>query len=104
EEEIKLFTTSLQTVGATLAVAQKKKRTGARPVPNENDKARLAVHFYFGDAAPFVTALNNQSIADIVGVDFYKTSLSSLPKKLTFDLIAGILDGRNSLIETPSAL
>ncbi|MBI2074582.1 MAG: hypothetical protein HYT83_01950 [Candidatus Levybacteria bacterium] len=64
----------------------------------------FAVHFYFGDAAPFVLKLCNEKLADVVGVDFYKTTLKSLPRRIPFDIIAGIVDGRNSLLENKAIL
>ncbi len=64
----------------------------------------FAIHFYFGDAAPVVKSLAKTQLVDVIGIDFYKTSLSSLPKKLPYDIIAGIVDGRNSLMENKTAL
>ncbi|MCL5435263.1 MAG: hypothetical protein M1405_02635 [Patescibacteria group bacterium] len=66
--------------------------------------SKLAVYFYFGDSSLAVKTLNRDNLVDIVGVDFFKTDLSSLPKKLKFDFIAGVLDGRNSLVENEEAL
>ena len=34
-----------------------------------------------------------------MGIDFIKTNLSALPKRIPFVLIAGVIDGQNSLIE-----
>lgn len=67
-------------------------------------KVLLAVHFYFGDAAPIVISLHDNSFVDIIGVDFYKTNLLDLPQRLPQALIAGIIDGRNSLLEDEKSL
>ncbi len=61
---------------------------------------KLVVHFYFGDATSAIKSLVSEKIGiDGIGVDFYKTSLTSLPKKMPYTLLAGIMDGRNSLLE-----
>lgn len=70
----------------------------------EKGNAKLGAHFYFGDAAPFVNDLINTEGIDMIGIDFYKTSLSDLPKNVPFAIIAGIIDGRNSLLENKKAL
>lgn len=80
-----------------LFIRSLKELTGARR------KVLLAVHFYFGDAAPIVAALTDSSV-DIIGVDFYKTNLLDLPQRLPQALIAGIIDGRNSLLEDEKSL
>lgn len=68
-------------------------------LPKEK-KATIALHLYFGDATPIVKALSKVKVGiDAVGIDFAKTNLSSLPKRLPFGIIAGIIEGRNSLIE-----
>jgi len=68
-------------------------------ISTKKKNARLAVNFYFGDATEGVKALVGTTGVDIVGIDFYKTNLASLPKKVSFDIIAGVIDGRNSLLE-----
>ncbi len=68
-------------------------------IPKEK-KATIAVHFYFGDATPIIKVLCKTKIGiDAVGIDFAKTNLSSLPKRLPYAIIAGVIEGRNSLIE-----
>ncbi len=62
-------------------------------------KAKLAIHFYFGDAKNILELLAKEKIADIVGIDFYKTNLSDIPANFPYDIIAGVFDGRNSLLE-----
>jgi len=59
----------------------------------------LALHSYFGDATTLVNGVAGNSAIDVLGVDFLKTPLKSLPKKLPHDIIAGVVDGRNSLME-----
>ncbi|HEX8931844.1 MAG TPA: hypothetical protein VF810_01685 [Patescibacteria group bacterium] len=59
----------------------------------------LAVQGYFGDTSVLVNTLAGNSALDALGVDFLKTPLQSLPKKLPQAIIAGVLDGRNSLLE-----
>lgn len=60
---------------------------------------KIAVHGYFGDGAELVKALAGNRAIGALGVDFTRTSLLSLPKGLKQDIIAGVLEGRNSLIE-----
>ncbi len=64
---------------------------------------RLAVQFYFGDAAAILSDSTYPKI-DIIGIDFYKTNLSALPKDMPYDIIAGIIEGRNSLLEQETVL
>jgi 5-methyltetrahydropteroyltriglutamate--homocysteine methyltransferase len=59
----------------------------------------LALHGYFGDTANLVTSLSENSAIDVLGIDFVNTSLTSIPKKLSSDIIAGVVDGRSSLLE-----
>lgn len=67
-------------------------------------KSRLGVHFYFGDAKNAIKTLINDSQVDIVGIDFYKTDLTDLPSNVPFDIIAGVIDGQNSLFEDKKTL
>lgn len=68
-------------------------------IPKEK-KAIIAVHFYFGDTASIVKVLSKAKVGiDAVGIDFVKTNLASLPKRLPYAIIAGVVEGRNSLIE-----
>lgn len=62
--------------------------------------SQLAVHFYFGDCAPIVAELVKAKVPlDAIGVDFVKTNLTSLPTVMPYAIIAGIIEGRNSLLE-----
>jgi len=75
-----------------------------RVLKKTTKNSMLAVYFYFGDSSLAIKTLNRDNLIGIVGVDFFKTDLFSLPKKLKFDLIAGVLDGRNSLLENEETL
>jgi len=66
--------------------------------------AKLALHLYFGDAAPILNELAKEKVADIIGIDFYKTNLADIPGNLPYDILAGVFDGRNSLLEKKSVL
>lgn len=64
----------------------------------------LALHTYFGNSLPIVTGLEKSKSIDVIGVDFFHTPLSSLPKKLPYDIIAGVVEGRNSLLENEATI
>jgi 5-methyltetrahydropteroyltriglutamate--homocysteine methyltransferase len=66
--------------------------------------AETAVHTYFADAGPVVDVLL-ESAPDFIGLDFYATSLESI-LHYDFDkgLGCGCIDGRNSLLESPTEL
>lgn len=70
----------------------------------KNRRAILALHSYFGDSAPLVKRLEDESIVDALGVDFLKTRVEDLPTQMHHGLIAGVVDGRNSYIEKPDEL
>lgn len=63
--------------------------------------AKTSLQTYFGDASPVIHALLDFPV-DCLGLDFYATSLDSLPE-YSFDkeLGCGCIDGRNSLLESP---
>ncbi len=67
-------------------------------------KFLIAYHFYFGDAAPVISSIGKTNFIDIIGIDFYKTALTSLSKDFPYTLAAGIVDGRNSLLEDKNAI
>lgn len=75
------------------------KSIGAR-----NRKAKLAVHSYFGNSAPLAKRLEDEGVVDAIGIDFLKTDVCDIPTPINHDLIAGVVDGRNSDIETSEAL
>lgn len=85
ESDIKLFNKSIKKL--------QKGRNGIK----------LGIQFYFGDASKIINKLDSADF-DSVGIDFYKTSLAKLPKKVSMNIACGVIDGRNSLIEDPKVL
>ena len=63
----------------------------------------LIVRLPFGDAAPVVKALLDSPVAG-VGVDFWATSVESLPRPFGKFLLAGVVDVRSSVLEDSSVL
>jgi 5-methyltetrahydropteroyltriglutamate--homocysteine methyltransferase len=61
--------------------------------------AILVLHAYFGDAGPYVDRLRRLPV-DAVGIDFVQTDLDELGTGWDTGLLAGILDGRSSPIES----
>jgi 5-methyltetrahydropteroyltriglutamate--homocysteine methyltransferase len=61
--------------------------------------AILVLHAYFGDAGPYVDRLRRLPV-DAVGIDFVQTDLDELGSDWDTGLVAGILDGRSSPIES----
>jgi 5-methyltetrahydropteroyltriglutamate--homocysteine methyltransferase len=59
----------------------------------------LALHTYFGDAGPYVDRLTRLPV-DAVGVDFVETDVEELGRNWETGLLAGVLDGRSSPIES----
>ena len=58
----------------------------------------LVLHTFFGDAAPYIDRLRNLPV-DAVGVDLVETDTEALGKGWNVGLLAGCLDGRNSVVE-----
>lgn len=81
KQELKLFTRSLNKLF-------KAKKT-----------SKLGIQFHFGDNSKVISEISDTRVADVLGIDFYRTPLESLPKKFNYDLAAGVLEARNSLIE-----
>lgn len=54
----------------------------------------------FGDAGPLLADLADLPV-QAIGVDFYATSLDSLPLDYPKELVAGVVDARSSAIERP---
>jgi 5-methyltetrahydropteroyltriglutamate--homocysteine methyltransferase len=65
---------------------------------------KTILHTYFGDAGQSIEALLDFPV-DSIDIDFYATSIDSL-KDYDFDKVlgCGCIDGRNSLLESPSDL
>ncbi len=73
-----------------------------KAVGEVRDAARdvtLVLHAYFGDAGPHVDRLRRLPV-DAVGVDFVETDLGSLGSGWDTGIVAGVLDGRSSPIES----
>lgn len=62
--------------------------------------ALLVLHLYFGDAAPYADRLRRLPV-DAVGIDFVQTDLEALGNRWETGVLAGVLDGRSSPIESP---
>jgi 5-methyltetrahydropteroyltriglutamate--homocysteine methyltransferase len=62
--------------------------------------AVLTLHVSYGDAAPYADRLRALPV-DAVGIDFVETDLGALPRPWETGLIAGCLDARRSVLETP---
>jgi 5-methyltetrahydropteroyltriglutamate--homocysteine methyltransferase len=62
--------------------------------------ASVVLHVYYGDAAPHAARLTTLPV-DAVGVDFSETDLEALPAPWPMGLVAGVVDGRRSVIESP---
>ena len=69
-----------------------------------NKTTRLGLHSYFGDSAPLAKRLETEGVVDAIGVDFLQTQIGDLPTSTEHDLIAGVVDGRNSDIEAVTEL
>ena len=61
--------------------------------------ATLVLHAYFGDAGPYVDRLRRLPV-DAIGIDFVETDLDELGTEWGIGLMAGVLDGRASPIES----
>jgi 5-methyltetrahydropteroyltriglutamate--homocysteine methyltransferase len=61
--------------------------------------ATLVLHTYFGDAGPFVDRLRRLPV-DAVGIDFVETDIDELGSNWETGLLAGVLDGRASPVES----
>jgi 5-methyltetrahydropteroyltriglutamate--homocysteine methyltransferase len=61
--------------------------------------ARLILHTYFGDAAPYAGQLRELPV-DAVGFDFVQTDPEALGTDWPVGVLAGVLDGRSSPLES----
>jgi len=66
-------------------------------------KATLAFHVYFGDAAPHIDQLLQLPV-DAIGVDLVLTDVTALGSGWNKGLVAGVVDGRSSILESPKDL
>jgi 5-methyltetrahydropteroyltriglutamate--homocysteine methyltransferase len=67
------------------------------------DGTPLALQLPFGDAGGVLEALAELPVAGL-GVDFYATSFDAVPDGLSKRLLAGVVDARSSVVESPDAL
>jgi 5-methyltetrahydropteroyltriglutamate--homocysteine methyltransferase len=63
----------------------------------------IALQLPFGDAGDILGELMELDV-DAIGVDFYATDASSLPRPFPKTLLAGVIDARNSLLEEAEAV
>jgi len=61
--------------------------------------ALLVLHTYFGDIGPYADRLRRLPV-DAVGVDFVQTDIAELGKGWETGILAGVLDGRSSPVES----
>src|SRR5262245_6289535 len=65
--------------------------------------AAIALHTYFGDAAPWAERLRGLPVS-AVGIDFIETDVEALGSGWEVGILAGCLDGRNSLVESVESI
>lgn len=65
--------------------------------------ATLVFHVYFGDAAPHIEQLRRLPV-DVIGVDLIETDVTALGSDWDQGLLAGAVDGRNSIVEPAETL
>jgi len=63
----------------------------------------LALQLPFGDAANVLSALADAPV-DAIGIDFYATSLDSVPQDYPKEILAGVVDVRSSALENPDEI
>jgi 5-methyltetrahydropteroyltriglutamate--homocysteine methyltransferase len=61
--------------------------------------ATVVLHAYFGDAGPYADRLRHLPV-DAVGIDFVETDLDELGTNWGTGVLAGVLDGRASPVES----
>ena len=67
-------------------------------------KAKTILHTYFGDFRPLYPKLLDLPI-NALGIDFYETEARDLGDwGFSKELVCGLVDGRNSLVESPKQL
>ena len=77
--------------------------TEALQILHRDQKARLVFHVYFGDAAPHIEKLLGLPVDDI-GVDLMQTDIKALGSGWNKGLVAGVVNGRSSILESPQNL
>jgi 5-methyltetrahydropteroyltriglutamate--homocysteine methyltransferase len=63
----------------------------------------LALQLSFGDAKSVLAQLAEAPV-EAIGVDFYATSLDSVPDDYPKEIMAGVIDSRSSALESPSEI
>jgi 5-methyltetrahydropteroyltriglutamate--homocysteine methyltransferase len=63
----------------------------------------LALQLPFGDAKAVLPALADAPV-EAIGVDFYATSLDSVPEDYPKEIMAGVIDSRSSALESPTEI
>ena len=76
---------------------------GALEVLHRERKATLVLHLYFGDAGPYISQLLDLPI-DGIGIDLIETDVAALGKNWKKAVVAGIVSGRDSTIESADRL
>jgi methionine synthase II (cobalamin-independent) len=66
-------------------------------------KATLVFHVYFGDAGPHIDQLRQLPV-DAIGVDLIQTDIKALGSGWDKGLVAGVINGRSSILESPKNL
>jgi 5-methyltetrahydropteroyltriglutamate--homocysteine methyltransferase len=67
------------------------------------DELPLALQLPFGDAGPVLADLAEAPV-EAIGVDFYSTSLDSVPTDYPKEIMAGVVDSRSSALEDPAEI
>ena len=62
-------------------------------------QATLTFHVYFGDSGPHIDRLLRLPV-DAIGVDLIETDVAELGSDWDLGLVAGIIDGRSSMLES----
>jgi 5-methyltetrahydropteroyltriglutamate--homocysteine methyltransferase len=63
----------------------------------------LALQLSFGDAKSVLAQLADAPV-EAIGVDFYATSLDSVPDHYPKEIMAGVIDSRSSALESPTEI
>ena len=63
----------------------------------------LALQLPFGDAAQVLADCADLPV-EAIGVDFYSTSLESVPPGFPKEIVAGVIDSRSSALEDPAGI
>jgi 5-methyltetrahydropteroyltriglutamate--homocysteine methyltransferase len=63
----------------------------------------LVLHCYYADASEHADRLRRLPV-NAVGIDFVETDLEALPAPWETGLVAGVIDGRRSVLESPAEI